>query len=91
MSTPPAPPPLEAAPDLSSTASVVNALGLNITKLDFTRQEALPPSSRRADWKRGLWWLGLVLYVASQLVGSTLALEYLRAGACFLNYGLLES
>ncbi|KAM0748537.1 hypothetical protein T439DRAFT_327797 [Meredithblackwellia eburnea MCA 4105] len=60
-------------------ASIVNALGLNITKFDFTRQEALPTSARRPDWKRGLWWLGLILYIASQLVGSTLALEYLRA------------
>ncbi|KAL8276135.1 hypothetical protein RQP46_011466 [Phenoliferia psychrophenolica] len=60
-------------------ASIINAAGLNITKLDFTRQEALPSASRTADWKRGLWWLGLTLYIASQLIGSTLALEYLRA------------
>ncbi|KAI5478684.1 DUF805 domain membrane protein [Pseudohyphozyma bogoriensis] len=60
-------------------ASIVNALGLNITKLDFTRQEVLPTSSRRPDWMRPLWWLGLILYIASQVVGSTLALEFLRA------------
>ncbi|KAK4703698.1 magnesium transporter, partial [Phenoliferia sp. Uapishka_3] len=63
----------------ASLASVVNALGLNITKLDFTRQEALPSSARIPDYKRGLWWLGLLLYIASQVLGSTLALEYLRA------------
>lgn len=62
-----------------SIASLLNALGLNLTKRDFTRQEALPPASRTADWKRPLWWLGLGLYILSQIVGSTLALEFLRA------------
>ncbi|ORY62722.1 hypothetical protein BCR35DRAFT_308959 [Leucosporidium creatinivorum] len=60
-------------------ASLANALGLNVTKLDFTRQEALPPASRRPDWQRPYWYLGLILYVASQVIGSTLALEFLRA------------
>lgn len=60
-------------------ASLINALGLNITKLDFNRQEALPPASRRPDWQRPFWLLGLILYIASQVIGSTLALEFLRA------------
>lgn len=60
-------------------ASIVNALGLNITKLDFTRQELLPAAQRTRASTRLLWWLGLGLYIASQVVGSTLALEYLRA------------
>ncbi|KAJ8293914.1 hypothetical protein OF846_003168 [Rhodotorula toruloides] len=64
---------------ITLAASLTNALGLNITKLDYTRQEALPPSQRRPDFLRIYWLLGLGLYIASQVVGSTLALEYLRA------------
>ncbi|KAK4050594.1 hypothetical protein OIV83_003320 [Microbotryomycetes sp. JL201] len=60
-------------------ASFANALGLNIQKLHFNRQEALPPAQRKPDYLSGYWWLGLVLYIASQVVGSTLALEFLRA------------
>ncbi|BGP25889.1 hypothetical protein JCM10295v2_004830 [Rhodotorula toruloides] len=64
---------------ITLAASLTNALGLNITKLDFTRQEALPPSQRKPDFLRIYWLLGLGIYIASQVVGSTLALEYLRA------------
>lgn len=60
-------------------ASVLNAFGLNLTKLDHARNTALPKSSRRADYLRPLWVLGLLAYVVSQLVGSSLALEYLRS------------
>ncbi|GAA6032170.1 hypothetical protein JCM8097_007108 [Rhodosporidiobolus ruineniae] len=64
---------------ITLAASLANALGLNITKLDFTRQEALPPSQRKPDFLRPYWLLGLVLYIASQVVGSTLALAFLPA------------
>ncbi|GAA5852462.1 hypothetical protein JCM8547_006790 [Rhodosporidiobolus lusitaniae] len=64
---------------ITLAASLANALGLNITKLDFTRQERLPPSQRRPDFLRPYWLLGLVLYIASQVIGSTLALAYLPA------------
>ncbi|KAF8530448.1 hypothetical protein BU17DRAFT_35520 [Hysterangium stoloniferum] len=60
-------------------ASVMNAGGLNITKLDHSRQAMLPKSSRTRDWLRPLWLLGMLLYILSQLVGSTLALEFMRA------------
>ncbi|TFL05818.1 hypothetical protein BDV98DRAFT_560682 [Pterulicium gracile] len=60
-------------------ASVLNAAGLNITKLDHVRTSAIPKSARRKDWQRPLWLLGMVLYILSQLIGSTLALEYMRA------------
>ncbi|KAM0791685.1 hypothetical protein ACM66B_003959 [Microbotryomycetes sp. NB124-2] len=60
-------------------ASFANALGLNIQKLHFNRQEALPANQRKSDYLSGYWWLGLILYIASQVVGSTLALEFLRA------------
>ncbi|EKM54136.1 uncharacterized protein PHACADRAFT_257763 [Phanerochaete carnosa HHB-10118-sp] len=60
-------------------ASIMNAAGLNLTKLDHVRTSAIPKASRRKDWLRPLWLLGMVLYVLSQLIGSTLALEYMRA------------
>ncbi|KAJ7188151.1 hypothetical protein C8R46DRAFT_1053815 [Mycena filopes] len=60
-------------------ASILNAAGLNLTKLDHVRTRALPISSRRKDWARPLWLLGMVLYILSQIIGSTLALEWMRA------------
>lgn len=64
---------------ISLAASLTNALGLNITKLDYNRQAVLPPSQRKPDYLRPYWLLGLILYIASQVVGSTLALEFMRA------------
>ncbi|KAJ7783262.1 hypothetical protein B0H16DRAFT_1357895 [Mycena metata] len=60
-------------------ASILNAAGLNLTKLDHVRTSVIPKASRRKDWARPLWLLGMVLYILSQLIGSTLALEYMRA------------
>ncbi|KAI0051182.1 hypothetical protein FA95DRAFT_1554753 [Auriscalpium vulgare] len=60
-------------------ASVLNAAGLNLTKLDHVHTMAIPKSARRKDWLRPLWLLGMLLYILSQLIGSTLALEYMRA------------
>ncbi|KAJ6499221.1 hypothetical protein C8R45DRAFT_822114 [Mycena sanguinolenta] len=60
-------------------ASILNAAGLNLTKLDHVRTSAVPKASRRHDWARPLWLLGMLLYILSQLIGSTLALEYMRA------------
>jgi len=60
-------------------ASVLNAAGLNLTKLDHVRTRAIPKSERKRDLLRPLWLLGMLLYILSQLIGSTLALEYMRA------------
>ncbi|KAE9411418.1 hypothetical protein BT96DRAFT_1011238 [Gymnopus androsaceus JB14] len=60
-------------------ASILNAAGLNLTKLDHVWTSAIPKASRRRDWLRPLWLLGMLLYILSQLIGSTLALEYMRA------------
>ncbi|KAJ7178478.1 hypothetical protein C8R43DRAFT_973462 [Mycena crocata] len=60
-------------------ASILNAAGLNLTKLDHVRTSVIPKASRRKDWARPLWLLGMLLYILSQLIGSTLALEYMRA------------
>ncbi|BGP49693.1 hypothetical protein JCM10450v2_005598 [Rhodotorula kratochvilovae] len=64
---------------ITLAASFCNALGLNITKLDYARSLAVPASQRRPDFLRPFWLLGNTLYIASQVVGSTLALEFLRA------------
>jgi len=60
-------------------SSIMNAAGLNLTKLDHVRTSVIPKAERRRDWLRPLWLLGMVLYILSQLIGSTLALEYMRA------------
>ncbi|KAG8839636.1 hypothetical protein FRC18_009566 [Serendipita sp. 400] len=60
-------------------ASIMNAGGLNFVKLDMVRTMALPKSQRKRDFLRPLWLIGMVLYITSQLIGSTLALEFLRA------------
>ncbi|KAF6761236.1 hypothetical protein DFP72DRAFT_804394 [Ephemerocybe angulata] len=60
-------------------ASIMNAAGLNLTKLDHVRMSAVPKTQRTRDWMRPLWLLGMLLYILSQLIGSTLALEYMRA------------
>lgn len=62
---------------ITLAASLANALGLNLTKLDHIREENKLVKSR--DWTRPLWLLGLGLYILSQVVGSTLALSFLRA------------
>ncbi|GAA5883457.1 hypothetical protein JCM3774_005958 [Rhodotorula dairenensis] len=64
---------------ITLAASLTNALGLNVTKLDYNRQAVLPPNQRKPDYLRPYWLLGLILYIASQVVGSTLALEFMRA------------
>lgn len=54
--------------------------GLNLVKLDMVKTMELPKAQRRRDYLRPLWLFGMILYIMSQLIGSTLALEFLRAG-----------
>lgn len=44
-------------------ASVLNAGGLNLTKLDHVRCADIPPAARRSEWLRPLWVLGMLLYM----------------------------
>ncbi|KDQ21464.1 hypothetical protein BOTBODRAFT_168725 [Botryobasidium botryosum FD-172 SS1] len=60
-------------------ASILNAGGLNLTKLDHVRTMSLAKHSRKKEWQRPLWVIGMLLYIVSQLIGSSLALEYMRA------------
>ncbi|KAI8099831.1 magnesium transporter NIPA-domain-containing protein [Halteromyces radiatus] len=61
---------------VSLGASFMDALGLNILKLDHVKEGNKP--TRRGDCGRPLWHIGLYTYVASQLIGSTIALNYLK-------------
>ncbi|WWC89967.1 uncharacterized protein L201_004896 [Kwoniella dendrophila CBS 6074] len=56
-------------------ASLFNALGLNLTKLDHVRQQGIPKRQRKKEWMRILWLSGMGMYIT---VGSPLALRYLR-------------
>ncbi|KAL1406867.1 hypothetical protein Q8F55_006276 [Vanrija albida] len=57
-------------------ASVLNALGLNLTKLDHLQQQGIPKRQRKKEYLRGLWLAGMGIYI--YVVGSPLALRYLR-------------
>ncbi|CAB4425811.1 unnamed protein product [Rhizophagus irregularis] len=59
--------------------SIMNAAGLNLLKLDHVKNSNRPPSSQRNECGRPLWHIGLYLYIASQMIGSTIALNFLKA------------
>ncbi|KAF9180646.1 hypothetical protein BGZ50_006060 [Haplosporangium sp. Z 11] len=63
---------------VSLIASVMNAAGLNLLKLDHVRNSAQPTERQRNECGRPLWHIGLYLYIASQLAGSTIALNFLK-------------
>ncbi|RIA91586.1 hypothetical protein C1645_875355 [Glomus cerebriforme] len=64
---------------VSVAASVMYAAGLNLLKADHVINEKLPKEKQRVDCCRPKWHLGLYLYVFSQSIGSTIALNYLKA------------
>lgn len=51
----------------------MDALGLNILKLDHVKEASR--EKQRGDCSRPLWHIGLYTYIASQLIGSTIALS----------------
>ncbi|ORE17990.1 hypothetical protein BCV71DRAFT_180419 [Rhizopus microsporus] len=61
---------------VSLGASFMDALGLNILKLDHVKEANR--EKQRGDCSRPLWHIGLYTYIASQLIGSTIALNYLK-------------
>lgn len=44
-------------------SSILNAFGLNLTKLDHTRNTSLPKAQRKPDWMRPLWLVGMLSYM----------------------------
>ncbi|ORX95453.1 hypothetical protein K493DRAFT_219136 [Basidiobolus meristosporus CBS 931.73] len=63
---------------VSLCASIADAFGANLMKRDHARNEALPPEQRKHEFLRWGWHLGLLCYVGSQVVGSTIALNFLK-------------
>jgi hypothetical protein len=63
---------------VSLGASTLNALGLNLLKLDHVRNSKKIDIQQRHDCGRPMWHFGLYLYIASQLIGSTIALSKFR-------------
>lgn len=73
-------------------ASVLNAAGLNLTKLDHVgsltfpsssdphniqvRTNAIPKAARRRDWLRPLWLLGMLLYMSASLMSICLRILF---------------
>jgi hypothetical protein len=53
----------------------MDALGLNILKLDHVKESKRAQDQQRGDCGRPLWHIGLYTYIASQLIGSTIALS----------------
>ena len=53
----------------------MDALGLNILKVDHVKESKRSQDQQRGDCGRPLWHLGLYTYIASQLIGSTIALS----------------
>ncbi|KAI8888447.1 hypothetical protein K501DRAFT_329807 [Backusella circina FSU 941] len=63
---------------VSLGASFMDALGLNILKLDHVKESKRAQDQQRGDCGRPLWHIGLYTYIASQLIGSTIALNFLK-------------
>ncbi|KAI9007468.1 hypothetical protein CLU79DRAFT_778493 [Phycomyces nitens] len=63
---------------VSLAASFLDALGLNILKLDHVKESKRDADQQRNDCGRPLWHIGLYTYIGSQLIGSTIALNYLK-------------
>lgn len=61
---------------VSFGASFLDALGLNVLKLDHVKESR--KERQRGDCSRPLWHIGLYTYIGSQVIGSTIALNYLK-------------
>ncbi|KAG0234016.1 hypothetical protein B0O80DRAFT_490482 [Mortierella sp. GBAus27b] len=64
---------------VSLIASVMNAAGLNLLKLDHVRNSERIHARQRHECGRPMWHVGLYLYVGSQVVGGVIALNFLKA------------
>lgn len=42
---------------------MLNALGLNLTKLDHQKQQAIPKRQRAKEYMRPLWLAGMGIYM----------------------------
>ncbi|KAF9559543.1 hypothetical protein EC968_006549 [Mortierella alpina] len=63
---------------VSLIGSIMNAAGLNLLKLDHVRNSTRIQERQRHECGRPMWHVGLYLYVGSQILGSTIALNFLK-------------
>ncbi|KAK9685093.1 hypothetical protein K7432_015631 [Basidiobolus ranarum] len=63
---------------VSLCASIIDAFGTNLMKRDHSRNEMLPPDQRKHEFLRWGWHLGLYCYIGSQVIGSSVALNFLK-------------
>ena len=62
----------------------MQALGMNMQRLTFIKEQAKPLNDQKPVWKSWIWIVGLILYIVSQLAGQPVAL-----GACGGVYSTL--
>jgi len=58
-------------------SSLVQSLGLTLQRKSHVKEEALPIHQRRRPFRRGLWRLGLVIFLAANILGSTVQITTL--------------
>jgi hypothetical protein len=55
-------------------SSAMQALGMNMQRLTFLKEQAKPLNDQRPVWKSWIWIVGLIVYMISQLGGQPVAL-----------------
>jgi len=58
-------------------SSLVQSLGLTLQRKSHVAEESRPPHQRRRPFRRGLWRLGLIIFLASNILGSTVQITTL--------------
>jgi len=57
--------------------SLIQSLGLTLQRKSHVNEESLLPHQRRRPFRRGLWRLGLAIFLASNILGSTVQITTL--------------
>jgi magnesium transporter len=57
--------------------SLIQSLGLTLQRKSHVAEEARPPHQRRRPFRRGLWRLGLIIFLSSNILGSTVQITTL--------------
>jgi magnesium transporter len=57
--------------------SLIQSLGLTLQRKSHVTEESKPPHLRRRPFRRGLWRLGLAIFLASNILGSTVQITML--------------
>lgn len=57
--------------------SLIQSLGLTLQRKSHVKEESRPPHQRRRPFRRGLWRAGLAIFLASNVLGSTVQITTL--------------